>query len=127
MPGPRNRFEAAYQYSWVAAMYAVMTTLALTKHDGLVARAARWAFLRAWGRISYCVYLTHTGILWACHRILLHSLRRISDWRGAATTALALAITLGIAQISWKYFEKPLIERGHAMRFVASEALPSSG
>ena len=100
MPNPRNRFEAAYQYSWVAAMYAVMTTLALMKQDGLVARVGRWAFLRAWGRISYCVYLTHTGILWACHRILLHSLPRISDWRGVATTALALAITVGIAQIS---------------------------
>ena len=88
-----------------------------------MATVARWSFLRAWGRISYCVYLTHTGILWTCHRILLHSLPRITDGPGVATTALALAITVGIAQISWKYFEKPLIDRGHAMRFAAS-ALP---
>jgi peptidoglycan/LPS O-acetylase OafA/YrhL len=125
MPGPRNRFEAAYQYSWIAAMYALMMIVALVKNEGIVARIARWAFLRAWGRISYCVYLTHTGILWVCHRILLHSLPRITDWPGVATTALALAITVGIAQISWKYFEKPLIDRGHAARFIAPEALPS--
>jgi peptidoglycan/LPS O-acetylase OafA/YrhL len=125
MPGPRNRFEAAYQYSWIAAMYALMMMVALVKNEGIVARVARWAFLRAWGRISYCVYLTHTGILWLCHRILLHSLPRITDWPGVATTALALAITVGIAQISWKYFEKPLIDRGHAARFIAPEALPS--
>jgi peptidoglycan/LPS O-acetylase OafA/YrhL len=127
MPGPRNRFEAAYQYSWIAAMYALMMIVALVKNEGIVARIARWAFLRAWGRISYCVYLTHTGILWVCHRILLHSLPRITDWPGVATTALALAITAGIAQISWKYFEKPLIDRGHAARFIAPEALPSPG
>jgi peptidoglycan/LPS O-acetylase OafA/YrhL len=127
MPEPRNRFEAAYQYSWIAAMYAAMMTLALVKRNGIVARVARWPFLRAWGRISYCVYLIHTGILWTCHRILLHSLPRITDWAGAATTAFALAITVGIAQISWKYFEKPLIDRGHAARFISSEAVPSPG
>ena len=127
MPGPRNRFEAAYQYSWIGAMYAVMMTLALVKHDGIVARVARWSFLRSWGRISYCVYLIHSGILWACHQILLHSLPRITDWQGAVTTVLALAITVGIAQISWKYFEKPLIDRGHAARFIDPEALPSPG
>jgi peptidoglycan/LPS O-acetylase OafA/YrhL len=108
-------------------MYAVMMTLALVKHDGIVARVARWSFLRSWGRISYCVYLIHSGILWACHQILLHSLPRITDWQGAVTTVLALAITVGIAQISWKYFEKPLIDRGHAARFIAPEALPSPG
>ncbi|MFZ0911631.1 MAG: acyltransferase [Candidatus Acidiferrales bacterium] len=122
MPGPRNRFEAAYQYSWLAAMYAVMIMVALLKRDGTVAKVARWPFLREWGRISYCVYLIHTGVLWTCHRVLLHSLPRITEWRGVATTALALALTAGIAQISWKYFEKPLIDRGHAARFVPSEA-----
>ncbi len=127
MPNPQNRFEAAYQYSWLAAMYAVMMILALVKRDGIVARAAHWPFLREWGRISYCVYLIHTGVLWTCHRVLLHSLPRITDWPGVATTALALTLTVGIAQISWKYFEKPLIDRGHAARFMPSEAdaLPS--
>jgi peptidoglycan/LPS O-acetylase OafA/YrhL len=127
MPGPHNRFEAAYQYSWLAAMYTLLIAVVLTNRDGILARVARWPFLRTWGRISYCVYLIHTGVLWGCHRLLLHSLPRINDWQGALTSALALVITVGIAQLSWKYLEKPLIDRGHATRFLSPEAMPSPG
>jgi peptidoglycan/LPS O-acetylase OafA/YrhL len=117
LPGPRNGFEIALQYSWLAAMYTCLMLAALLEREGVLARVFRWRFLREWGRVSYCVYLIHFGILWTCHRVLLHSLPRITDWRGVLVTLLAAAITWGIAEASWKYFEKPLIERGHAATY----------
>jgi peptidoglycan/LPS O-acetylase OafA/YrhL len=89
--------------------------LALLHQHGIFARFLRWRFLREWGRVSYCVYLIHLGILSATHWALLHSPPRINDWRAALTTLLAAAITWGIAQLSWRFFEKPLIDRGHAL------------
>jgi len=117
LPGPRNGFEAAYHYSWLAAMYSCMMLVALVHREGILARIFRWRFLRELGRVSYCVYLIHLGILGTCHWVLLHSLPRINDWRGVLTTLLAAGITWGMAQSSWRYFEKPLIDRGHAFGY----------
>jgi len=115
LPGPRTAFQSAYQYSWLAAMYACAMLVALLDRDGILARIMRSRLLRAFGRVSYCLYLIHLGILGACFWLLLHSRPRINDWRGVLVTLLAAGISWGIAQISWKYFEKPLIDRGHAL------------
>jgi peptidoglycan/LPS O-acetylase OafA/YrhL len=115
LPGPRTAFQSAYQYSWLAAMYACTLLVALLDRQGILARLMRCRFLREWGRVSYCVYLIHLGILAACSWILLGSLPRIYDWPGVFVTLLSTGMTWGIAQLSWKYFEKPLIDRGHAM------------
>jgi peptidoglycan/LPS O-acetylase OafA/YrhL len=115
LPGPRNAFQAAYQYSWLGVMYTCAMLIVLLDRENILARITRSGFLREWGRVSYCVYLIHLGILGACSWIFLHSLPRIYDWRGVGVVALAAAISWGLAQLSWKYFEGPLIERGHAI------------
>ncbi len=115
LPGPRTAFQSAYQFSWLAAMYACALMVALLDCDGILARTMRSRVLGAFGRVSYCVYLIHLGILGACSWLLLHSLPRIYDWPGVLVVLLSTAITWGTAQLSWKYFEKPLIDRGHAL------------
>jgi peptidoglycan/LPS O-acetylase OafA/YrhL len=117
LPGPRTNLEAAYVYSWMGLLYTNLLLVALLERQGIVARVSRWKFLRDCGRLSYSVYLIHLGILGACHWVLLHSLPRISDWPGILTTLLAAGLTWGIAQLSWKFFEKPLIDRGHSYRY----------
>jgi peptidoglycan/LPS O-acetylase OafA/YrhL len=117
MPGPRTTLEAAVQYSWIALLYTSILLIALLDSRGLVARASRWKFLRECGRVSYCFYLIHLGILGVCHWIFFRTLPHIDDLRGFGVTLLAAGLAWTIAQLSWRYLEKPLIERGHATRY----------
>ena len=47
---------------------------------------------------------------------------RSTRWAAAgaaaiAVTLLAAAVTLTLAGLSWRFFEQPIIERGHAHRY----------
>jgi len=48
-------------------------------------------------------------------------LRRASpgtqDWRGASVTLFSALVTFGLAWISWKIFEGPLVHLGHAFKY----------
>jgi len=114
MPGPRTALEASFQYSWIALLYTSILLTALLDSRGLVARASRWKFLRECGRVSYCFYLIHLGILGVCHWIFFRTFPHIDDLKGFGVTLLAAGLAWAIAQLSWRYLEKPLIDRGHA-------------
>jgi peptidoglycan/LPS O-acetylase OafA/YrhL len=114
MPGPRTAIEAGLQYSWIALLYTSVLLTALLDGRSLVARVARWRFLGECGRVSYCFYLIHLGVLGVCHWAFFRSEPHIDDWRGVGVTLLAAVLAWTMAQLSWKYFEKPLIDQGHA-------------
>ena len=69
LPTPRNATEAALQYSWIALLYSTVLLIVLLDGRSLMARVARWPFLRECGRVSYCFYLIHLGVLGVCHWI----------------------------------------------------------
>lgn len=117
MPGPRNPLEAAIQYSWLAVLFTLVLLISLLDERSLLARVARWRFLREWGRVSYCIYLIHLAILGMCHWIFFRSRPHLDDWPGFLVTVLAAALTWTMARISWRYFEKPLIDRGHSYTY----------
>jgi peptidoglycan/LPS O-acetylase OafA/YrhL len=69
------------------------------------------ATMREFGKISYCLYVVHWGVFWMIFRFLLHA-RFGEHLRLDFTVApIAFLISVGIARLSWKYFESPLIER----------------
>src|SRR5579864_754138 len=113
----RSLWQAAFQFSWLAALYVCLMMLALLEPNGGIAKVSRWRFLREWGRVSYCVYLIHLGILGLCHTVLLRSLPSITTWQGVLTTLLALGLTWSLARFSWRFFEKPLLSRGHRYQY----------
>ena len=39
------------------------------------------------------------------------------EWEGVAVTCLALAVTLTLAGLSFRYFERPIIDLGHRHRY----------
>jgi peptidoglycan/LPS O-acetylase OafA/YrhL len=69
--------------------------------------------MRELGKISYCLYLIHWGVLWMIFRFVLHT-QFGADLRLDFTVApIALLLSVGIARLSWKYFESPLLRRAH--------------
>jgi peptidoglycan/LPS O-acetylase OafA/YrhL len=77
---------------------------------GVVGRTLQWSPLLWLGTISYCVYVIHPFI----HNLTPHVWERL-QWPGLRLRYLVLintALTLGLATLSWLYFEKPLIRLG---------------
>ncbi len=50
------------------------------------------------GRISYCLYVVHYPVYLALRNYVAHSLALV----------LALAISLAVSALSWRYFEGPI-------------------
>jgi peptidoglycan/LPS O-acetylase OafA/YrhL len=113
-------------YTWLAAFYAVCMISVLLRPADILARCMRVSWLRGLGAVSYCIYIIHGAVLIVCHGVLLHHLPRISTPSGAAVTLLAAAVTYSCALLSWRLFERPLLEYGHRFKYNAPrEARPT--
>ncbi len=100
-------------YTWLAIMYTCLLLMVLSQTSGIIAGVMRWDALRRLGEVSYCVYLIHTTVNFHTHWILLHAPPEIYDLKGIGVTFLSGLLVWGVASLSWRYFEKPLIRRGH--------------
>jgi peptidoglycan/LPS O-acetylase OafA/YrhL len=108
---------AAWGFSAVDAFFAGLLATALMVSGGTWAAVCRWSFLANVGRISYCLYVIHQVVNLACHEILLHALPQANSWRTVGVAALAALLAYGLATLSWKFFEHPLLRRGHAFKY----------
>lgn len=104
-------------YSWLAVFYSCLLLVVLSQTDGHLAGFMRWPILRSLGVVSYCVYILHDTFNQVAHRLLLHTVPQLHDIRGAAVSLLALLLTFAVAALSWRFFEKPLIRRGHSYNY----------
>jgi peptidoglycan/LPS O-acetylase OafA/YrhL len=119
---PNGIVSLSIGLSWLGMFFSGMLVLVLSQTEGWVAGIMRWSALRSLGTVSYCVYVIHTAANALAHRFILGRSPEINDIGGVAVTLLALGVTLGVAAVSWRYFEKPLIRRGH-MYFYGERAV----
>jgi peptidoglycan/LPS O-acetylase OafA/YrhL len=114
---PLNTVMITAGYSFLGLFYASLLLLVLFQPGSLPARIMRSPVLRWLGMISYCVYLFHDLINQLAHRIFLRNEPSLAIWSGIFVTASALGVTLLFAVLSWKFFEKPLVRRGHRFSY----------
>jgi peptidoglycan/LPS O-acetylase OafA/YrhL len=115
--GPGLPLTQIIGYTWLALFFATWMLLALLRPASPVAVVLRVGFLRDIGGVSYCIYVIHTAVFLFCHRIFLHALPAVTDERAAAVSMFAALITYALAKLSWKFFEEPLVRRGHAYEY----------
>jgi len=108
-------------YSTLALFFLALLLFVLASRESWIAGIMLLQPLRELGGVSYCVYIIHGPVLIGIHHVLLHSYPRIDSLPGALATLLSTIVTLGIAALSWRLMEKPLIKRGH--RFVYSSSV----
>jgi peptidoglycan/LPS O-acetylase OafA/YrhL len=80
----------------------------------------RSPILRLFGLISYGLYLIHQPVAGILHGLILGTLPDIGTVPQIAVTIGAFAVSVGLAYLSWTYFESPLIRLGHHWRYRAS-------
>jgi peptidoglycan/LPS O-acetylase OafA/YrhL len=104
-------------YTWLALFFAVLLLLLLSRRASLLSALMRLGFLREIGGVSYCIYIIHTAVFLLFHQLLLHALPVVTDAKAAGVTFLAAFTTYAIAKLSWRFFEQPLLRRGHAFQY----------
>ena len=107
----------SYGYSVLALLYSCCLLIALTERRGFVTWVVRNPLMVRLGIIAYGVYLFHQGVSGLIHGLLLKQTPQIGGWVAAGVTLSALLITLTLAELSWLYFEKPLVVIGHSFKY----------
>jgi peptidoglycan/LPS O-acetylase OafA/YrhL len=107
----------SWGFSVMDGFFASLLAIAVMAPRSVWAAVCRWPFLAELGRVSYCLYVIHAAADLACHKLLLHDVPRFDSWRAAGVTALAAGLAYGLAALSWRYFEHPLLRKGHALKY----------
>lgn len=115
--GVMHYFTLSIGHSWLALFYASALLLVLHARTGILVSICRWRWLAWLGRISYFVYLFHQLINGLLHSMIRKAPPSIASFEGAGVTALAGAATLGLAALSFRLFEGPIIQHGHRFKY----------
>jgi peptidoglycan/LPS O-acetylase OafA/YrhL len=110
---PDSFMTATLGRTVIGFFFMFLMIISLTDKEGWLARIFRWSPLRELGKVSYCVYIIHRAVNWGLHRVVLHGDPRFDSWPAIGVTVLSFAVTMILAELSWRYFENPLIHRGH--------------
>ena len=113
-----------YRYSWLALLYGSLLVLAVTEERGPVAALTRLRALRWLGGLAYGIYLFHLPVQHVLHWLIRDRAPRLLAPVDFAVMLAALAITLGLAVLSWRRFEKPILEIGKSASYGEPTARP---
>lgn len=111
-------------YSWLALFYACCLLIAVSLSSGLWHRMLCTPLLMRLGTLAYCTYLLHYPLIQTGRRIsqvLLPSHPQAAYLTGGLA---AVAFTLVLATFSWRYFEKPMLKRGHRYQYFVARTTP---
>jgi peptidoglycan/LPS O-acetylase OafA/YrhL len=124
-PVPRNlesvavlaRNVRAWGFSVVDALFATLLAIAIMVPSSTRAAICRFRFFAEMGRVCYCLYVIHQAVDLACHKLLLRGLPRFDTWQTALVSIVAAVVGYALAALSWRFFEDPLLRRGHALKY----------
>lgn len=111
-------------YSGLALFYLSVLLYAVTWPKGWLGAFLRWRPFGWLGSIAYGTYLIHVLIFGSLFTLLRMPTVGITNPAGVGITVFALVLTLTICQLSWTYFEKPLVALGHKTDYNFSPAEP---
>jgi peptidoglycan/LPS O-acetylase OafA/YrhL len=100
-------------FSWLATFYTCILLIAVSSSRGLTSRILQNPSLMRLGTLAYCSYLVHVAIMNALRHPLKAHFPEFPVAAWLVGGIFGIALTLAVAALSYKYFEKPLLERGH--------------
>ena len=114
-----------FGYSWLACLYACLLLIVVTAQNGVFVEIVRLSLLRQLGTIAYGVYLIHIPVILLTHGLVLGKDTSITNLLDGLVTLLAFLLTIFLAAISWRFFEKPIINWGRSFSYSQNDRQPS--
>jgi peptidoglycan/LPS O-acetylase OafA/YrhL len=108
---------ATMGYSIHGLLFGSLLLLTVTQSNGRLAHLLSNKLLGFFGRRAYGIYLLHVPALYVTFLIRDGSVPRLRTATDFGLAVGSAALSVAVASISWRYFEKPLISRGHAWRY----------
>jgi peptidoglycan/LPS O-acetylase OafA/YrhL len=108
---------ATVGYSWLAISYAWLLVIVISRANKTLNRILSERILRTTGVLAYSTYLLHLPMMAAFERILDRRFPDASEPTHLATRIIAVAVTVGLAALSWRFFEGPLLRRAHKFTY----------
>jgi peptidoglycan/LPS O-acetylase OafA/YrhL len=107
----------SWGYSWLALFYTGFLLLALVDTGGPAQRLLRSRVLGRLGTLAYCLYLIHISLMQSFRHPLAHWFPQapVATWISGGILGAGTAVL--VASLSWRYFEKPLLRRGHRYQY----------
>jgi peptidoglycan/LPS O-acetylase OafA/YrhL len=113
-----HSFDVIGRLALGAALTGLVLLLVSGSPEGVRFRSPA---LRLFGLISYGLYLIHQLVAGILHGLILGTLPDIGTLPQLAVTIGAFTVSVGLAYLSWTYFESPLVRLGHHWRYRASQ------
>jgi peptidoglycan/LPS O-acetylase OafA/YrhL len=128
--GMETRPMCTLGFTCVALLYASVLMISVVAPESILSRAFRARWLMRLGTIAYGLYLFHVIALNAAFHLLLHRSPSMTNWFDVGTAFCAFVAAVGLAELSWRYFESKLVGLGHRYsyegRFAARSPMPLS-
>jgi peptidoglycan/LPS O-acetylase OafA/YrhL len=111
-------------YTVNAVLYASVLLIAVTAPASIFARLFRLKALRWMGTIAYCLYLVHLDIQVPVYRLFGYARPQLTTAYDLLPLAAAVAASLLVSHLSWKYFESAMVGVGHRFTYKRSVDRP---
>jgi len=112
--------------SLLAVAYASFLLLAACVPGSPLGRLTRVAWLRKLGIIAYGTYLIHQAVSGLVFGFARHRWPFIGAGSDVLLVIASLAVTIAVASISWRWFEKPIVDFGRRWRYSIGMSTPRS-
>lgn len=104
-----------YTHLALAAASSLTIAVLISNPQGMINQALRFQPLVWLGSISYGVYLIHIPAIGVAHALMGQTSVVLDGWSAVVATVVGASATIGLARLSWRYFEKPLNDRAHRL------------
>jgi peptidoglycan/LPS O-acetylase OafA/YrhL len=101
----------------LVGLFAIFILIAYADTQPWLGKLLRKPVLIWFGQLSYGIYMFHEAVSGLTHGLLLHTAPQLRTPADVAVTLLALAITLLLAALSYRFFEGPILRFGHRFRY----------
>lgn len=112
--GALSVYAVPLYYTVISLGCAALLDLCVAPARAVGAVMGSWPLAEA-GRLSYFVYLFHMPVALAVFHFVLGGAPSLGGWADGAAMAASFACVWGLAWISFRYFEGPLIDWSHAV------------
>lgn len=116
-PGSLSVGMLTVGYTWLACFYAIFLLLVILHPQGILSRLTQIPFLQHMGFIAYGVYLLHQVVNGLAHSIIFNHPPQFQTFGDGIVALLAFTLTIMLASLSWKFFEKRFVKFGHTFQY----------